>query len=507
MVIKKYCFIFTKFITFIYLVCFSNYIKVYAMGGYFPKFPNDLIGILDNIASNIVEQQKKEMNDLNRVLQDNQASNEEKEIAQKRILLKDQLNNQVNQFVLSSVQQGFSFVMQQQNAEQEAQLKLKEAVATSKVQGDYALKMAEKQGDYALKRAEMYIKALTNRNNAKLAVITLSSLFFTWHGAKLGFKIIDNYLEKIPDIAEDTSLLSYKDRIIKYFYDFNNKVEEKVSDVVLESSLQERINELAVSISRAFENNCEYSNILFYGPPGTGKTMLAKRLAINSGLHYIYFAGSSLRKLRIEDALNKISELFAFAKRSSKKLMIIIDECEVLFRNRAFLSDGVQDQILSLFLALTGTESKNFCIVGLTNRPEDLDAAFLSRCDHQIEIGAPGIQERARILAYYIDKILFSAAKVSKNNNNFFSKFSFFVKKINPLKIEKDLFSKEFIIDIARRLDNFVGRDISKLVIYIKSAAYATKDLTVTKDLVNKVVDIKIKEKRNQMNNFNFDSK
>ena len=44
-----------------------------------------------------------------------------------------------------------------------------------------------------------------------------------------------------------------------------------------------------------------------------------------------------------------------------------------------------------------------------TNRPGDLDAAILDRMDEALEFGLPGIAERQRILALYLDQYIFKA--------------------------------------------------------------------------------------------------
>ena len=363
---------------------------------------------------------------------------------------------------------------------------------------------AESEKEAQLEKAKEYIKAFTNKDNAKLLVFTAAGIFAAWHGTKIAAKIINNYLEKIPTIAEETSLLSYKEKAINYLSGKNSLVNESnIDDVILEKDLKKRIDILADSVKNTVKNNGYFRHMLFYGPPGTGKTMLAKRIARSSGLEYIYFAGSSIEQLSTEKALTQIVELFEFSKISSKKLMIIIDEAEVLLANRANsnLSDKTR-KILNLILAYTGTESSNFIIVALTNRPEDLDSAFLSRCDEKIEIGVPNFNERAKILKSYIEKYLISSTKQQKEPS-FFEKI-FLGKAVPPkaLIIENNLFNNDFIVEIARKLDNFVGRDISKLVIAIRSDAYASKDLKISKELVNKVVNQKIEEKIKVTNNF-----
>lgn len=53
-------------------------------------------------------------------------------------------------------------------------------------------------------------------------------------------------------------------------------------DVILNSSLQKRIEQLAGATANTKSHQAPFRNMLFYGPPGTGKTMAARELAHKS---------------------------------------------------------------------------------------------------------------------------------------------------------------------------------------------------------------------------------
>ena len=70
----------------------------------------------------------------------------------------------------------------------------------------------------------------------------------------------------------------------------NSRTEKKLhtlshfEDVILEKECAARIMELAQASRNAQKNRAPYRHLLFYGPAGTGKSMVAKRLALHSGM-------------------------------------------------------------------------------------------------------------------------------------------------------------------------------------------------------------------------------
>lgn len=229
--------------------------------------------------------------------------------------------------------------------------------------------------------------------------------------------------------------------------------------------------------------------------------MLAKRIARSSGLDYIYFAGgAALEQLKTKDALAQLTELFEFAKRSPKKLMIIIDEAEVLLADRRKPLHDKTRKLVNLVLGYTGTEQSNYVVVALTNMPEELDKAFINRCDEEVEFVVPSPTERLRILELYVNKFLI--ARLNDSKPSFIARLFGAKARTKKLSIEQGALSKEILAEIAQQLDGFVGRDISKLVIGILAKAYASANGRITKDMVNLVVKRKIAQKRVENNNF-----
>lgn len=381
-----------------------------------------------------------------------------------------------------------------------SQAKILETRERGQQEKEIARIKAEEEGKATIQAAREKLDFIKDNPKliAGLASVLAIGVFSAWHGTKVAGKYLEQRL-KNPTLAQETSLVGWKDKISNYFFG-SEKLRSEVSDVILEPELTARISELTTSIANTVKNDSFFQNVLFYGPPGTGKTMVSKRIARSTGLEYIYFAASSLDQYSVDDALIKLTELFEFAKRCSKKLMIIIDEAEILFRDRTEIKNEKTQKMLNLILTYTGTESKNYMIVALTNRPEDLDPAFINRCDEQIEIGAPAFEQRLSILKMYVNEYLVKASKVIEQVS--FWKWILGYKPKTLLKIEKDVLSEKKLREIANKLDNFVGRDISKMVIAIQQAVYASKDRTVNTDIIKRIVNLKVKQKQKELSGF-----
>jgi ATPase family AAA domain-containing protein 3A/B len=179
--------------------------------------------------------------------------------------------------------------------------------------------------------------------------------------------------------------------------------------------------------------------------------------------------------------------------------MIVIDEAEKLFANRDHQISDKTGKLLTHVLGYTGTESTDFMVVALTNRPQDLDKAFLSRCDDRIKIDAPGFEQRRSIIKKYFREYLYEATKPLQVPKNSWERFVKWVdnkpQAARRIAVDKAVFTHDFINQLTEKTEGFVGRDIAKMVIAILKAAYVSDDARVTVAMVNHVASIKIAEK------------
>ena len=114
---------------------------------------------------------------------------------------------------------------------------------------------------------------------------------------------------------------------------FVNSPDDALHGLVLAPQLRKRLRSVAVSSLNARRNDAHYRHVLLHGPPGTGKTMFAKGLARHSGMDYAIMAGSDVAPLG-RNAVTEIHKLFDWSDKSSRGLLLFIDEADAFLRRR-----------------------------------------------------------------------------------------------------------------------------------------------------------------------------
>jgi cell division protease FtsH len=184
--------------------------------------------------------------------------------------------------------------------------------------------------------------------------------------------------------------------------------------------------------------------ILFEGPPGTGKTYLAKAMAAEAGVPFLFVSSSAFQSMYYGQTNRKIRSYFKALRRYARReggAIGFIEEIDAIGASRSGMGsgghrEGVAGVVNELLIQLqsfdhpTGgsriagwlidmvnawlpaarqlrkkkVSSANILVVGATNRSADLDPALLrpGRFDRSIYFDLPSRAGRRDLIDYYL---------------------------------------------------------------------------------------------------------
>ena len=150
--------------------------------------------------------------------------------------------------------------------------------------------------------------------------------------------------------------------------------------------------------------------VLLVGPPGTGKTLLARSIAGEAGVPFLFASGSDFVEMYAGVGASRVRRLFRDARRHNS-CIVFIDELDAVGRSRGgnSLSHEEREQTLNqLLVEMDGFEGhQGIVVVAATNRPDILDPALLrpGRFDRQVTVGNPDLKGREAILRVHARKV------------------------------------------------------------------------------------------------------
>jgi cell division protease FtsH len=186
--------------------------------------------------------------------------------------------------------------------------------------------------------------------------------------------------------------------------------------------------------------------VLFEGPPGTGKTYIAKAMAAEAGVPFLFVSSSAFQSMYYGQTNRKIRSFFkalrAHARREGGAIGFI-EEIDAIGASRAGMGpgtgrEGISGVVNELLIQLQSFDQPpagarmlgslvdlvnrwlprsrrlrkpsptpaNILVIGATNRAGDLDPALLrpGRFDRTITVDLPGRGGRREILDYYLER-------------------------------------------------------------------------------------------------------
>lgn len=194
-------------------------------------------------------------------------------------------------------------------------------------------------------------------------------------------------------------------------YEINKSSDYKFSDVI---GHDEVINDIKQYISLLQKNDKlndihvkTPKGILFSGRPGTGKTLLAKAMAGEAGVPFIYLNTSNVIEMYVGVGAKTIRACFKKA-REMAPCVVFLDEIDAIGGGRgANITKSSEDTqtLLALLQEMDGfSGSDGILIIGATNVPDSLDEALRrsGRFDREIMIQPPrNASVRQQMLEHY----------------------------------------------------------------------------------------------------------
>jgi SpoVK/Ycf46/Vps4 family AAA+-type ATPase len=152
--------------------------------------------------------------------------------------------------------------------------------------------------------------------------------------------------------------------------------------------------------------------ILLFGPPGCGKTLLAAAVATEIDATFISIDAASIMSKWLGEAEQNVAKLFNSARKSAnngKPAIVFIDELDSLM-GRHSNEVGGEVRVRNQFLKeMDGVVDKgkrlHVYVIGATNKPWDLDWAFIRRFQKRILVPLPDHPTRLMMFKLYTNNL------------------------------------------------------------------------------------------------------
>jgi SpoVK/Ycf46/Vps4 family AAA+-type ATPase len=148
--------------------------------------------------------------------------------------------------------------------------------------------------------------------------------------------------------------------------------------------------------------------ILLFGPPGCGKTLLAAAVATEIDAAFFSVDAASIMSKWLGEAEQNVAKLFATVRKTAgdgKPAIVFIDELDSLIGKHSNEVGGEVRMRNQFLKEMDGVidKGKNLhgYVIGATNKPWDLDWAFIRRFQKRILVPLPDYNARLHMFKLY----------------------------------------------------------------------------------------------------------
>jgi SpoVK/Ycf46/Vps4 family AAA+-type ATPase len=156
--------------------------------------------------------------------------------------------------------------------------------------------------------------------------------------------------------------------------------------------------------------------ILLFGPPGCGKTLLAAAVATEIDANFYSIDAASIMSKWLGEAEQNVAKLFNSARKSAtdgKPAIVFVDELDSLMGQHSNEVGGeirVKNQFLKEMDGIVDKgKALHVYVIGATNKPWDLDWAFIRRFQKRILVPLADHATRLNMLKHYIETLQISS--------------------------------------------------------------------------------------------------
>jgi cell division protease FtsH len=252
--------------------------------------------------------------------------------------------------------------------------------------------------DLVRRQVRVDVSPISDPSSPSWGALATAAAFF----ALLAFTVYRTTAGKIPSMSGRARVADHGEHVVT-FQDVAgvDEAKDEVKEIVDFLREPERFSAIGGRIPKG---------VLLVGPPGTGKTLLARSIAGEAGVPFLFASGSDFVEMYAGVGAARVRRLFRDARRH-KSCIIFIDELDAVGRSRGgnSLSHEEREQTLNqLLVEMDGFQGhQGIVVIAATNRQDILDPALLrpGRFDRQVTVGNPDLKGREAILRVHARRI------------------------------------------------------------------------------------------------------